>query len=132
MTKDQTRIRDWRSTGRRIARRTLYQAKVPYACVGFTKNKVNYPCGKTVKEPPKDAPKWFDEIWPESGRVLDHQLEADHESKDYSNNNLDHINWRCKSCHRFQDQQTDKGVAQSTTNYWGDSTTADEEPSQYW
>ena len=119
MTKDEDRIKDWRSTGRRKARRELYANYVPYRCVGYLlPGGSRYNCGKTTKEPPKDAPAWFSEIWPDNLRVLDVQLEADHESKDYRNNELDYINWKCKSCHRLDDNQTDKGVAQKTMRYF--------------
>ena len=108
MTKDESKIKDWRSTGRRKARRELYNSYVPYACVE---------CGLTTVEPPKDAPKHFSEIWPEFGRVLKSQLQADHESKDYTNNELDAINWRCVSHHRLADKQTGKGEAQHSLDY---------------
>ena len=57
--RDEDKILDWRSTGRRKARRVLYQAFVEYKCAD---------CGKTTKEPPKDAPSHFNEIWPEEQR----------------------------------------------------------------
>jgi hypothetical protein len=109
LTKDESKILDWRSTGRRKARRTLYAAYVPYACVH---------CGKTSEEPPKDAPAWFDEIWPEENRVLDYPLQADHETKDYQNNEVENINWKCSPCHKKDDGKTAKGEPQTTKNYW--------------
>ena len=109
MTKDESRIKDWRSTGRRKARRALYAGYVPYKCVH---------CGKTSKEPPKDAPHHFEEIWPEENRVLDYQLQADHESKDYENNELDYINWKCAPCHQKDDRAVPKDQPQRTVNYW--------------
>lgn len=119
MTKDESKIKDWRSTGRRKARRELYNSYTPYACVGYRlPDGSRSHCHKTSKEPPKDAPRWFDEIWPEENRVLDYQLEADHESKDWTNNELDYLNWKCKVCHKKDDSATAKGVAQTTVNYW--------------
>ncbi len=109
MTKDENRIIDWRSTGRRKARRALYKARVPYECVR---------CGVTSMEPPKDAPSWFDEIWPEKNRVLDYQLQADHESKDFENNEVDFLNWKCAPHHKEDDRKTAKGEAQETSHYW--------------
>lgn len=110
MTKDEDRIKDWRSTGRRKARRALYRSRVPFKCCH---------CGKTTTAPPKDAPSWFDEIWPEEDRVLKpHELMADHESKDYQNNELDYINWKCPVCHKRDDRQTGRGVPQKSVNYW--------------
>ena len=109
MTKDESRIKDWRSTGRRKARRELYAAFVEYKCVH---------CGKTTKEPPKDAPRHFEDIWPEENRVLDYQLQADHESKDYTNNELDYINWKCAPCHQKDDRAVKPGEAQKSINYW--------------
>lgn len=118
MTLDESKILDWRSTGRRKARRALYKARVDYSCVGYTDERGRHECGATTLEPPKDAPRWFEDIWPERNRVLDYQLQADHESKDFTNNDLDHINWRCARCHKLQDRQTDKGVAQRKSNMW--------------
>lgn len=100
MTKDESKIKDWRSTGRRKARSTLFKARIDYKCVD---------CGRTSIEPPKDAPSWFAEIWPEEQRVLAYSLQADHETKDYSANDLEQVNWRCQPCHKKHDAQTEKG-----------------------
>lgn len=100
MTKDESKIIDWRSTGRRKARRALFAAYVEYICCD---------CGVTVKEPPKDAPKHFEEIWPEVRRELDYQLQADHETKDYTNNDIEFLKWRCQPCHKAHDNLTGKG-----------------------
>lgn len=100
-------MKDVRSTGRRRARKALFEAYVPFKCVGYK----NHPCGKTVITPPKDAPSWFDEIWPEENRVLTSSLQADHESKDLENNDIQFLNWRCASCHKKQDNSSDKGIA---------------------
>jgi len=132
MTKDETKIKDWRSTGRRKARRALYEAMVPYRCAGFDKGAEHFSCGKTTIKPPEDAPKWFDEIWPEDNRTLESQLQADHKSKDLTNNNIDHLDWRCPSCHRYQDQQTEKGQAQSTVDFWGTGPTPTINDGHYW
>jgi hypothetical protein len=96
-------IIDWRSTGRRKARRALFNARVDFCCVD---------CGRTTKVPPKDAPVFFDEIWPYESRVLNGQsLQADHESKDVTDNDVSDLNWRCASCHKKRDIQTGKGVS---------------------
>lgn len=100
MTKDESKILDWRSTGRRKARRELYNSRNPFKCVD---------CGVTTKEPPKDAPSFFEEIWPEERRELDYSLQADHETKDYQVNDLEHLNWRCQPCHKLHDSQTSVG-----------------------
>lgn len=117
MTKNEDNILDWRSTGRRKARRALFAAYVPYKCAGYIMEAVGeeivIPCGKTSKEPPKDAPTWFEEIWPKEKRVLT-QLQADHETKDVTQNDIEHLNWRCPTCHKFQDQKTDKGERTTT------------------
>jgi hypothetical protein len=119
MTKDESKIKDWRSTGRRKGRRELYNAFVPYKCVGYRlPDGSRSNCGKTSKEPPKDAPKWFDEIWPKENRVLDYQLQVDHESKEFDNNDLDFINWKCAVCHKKDDRATGKGEAQKGTGLW--------------
>ena len=119
--KDETRIKDWRSTGRRKARKVLFDNYVEFKCVGYTKaNGTVVPCGLTTKEPPKDAPVWFEEIWPISGRVLSPQsLQADHESKDVTVNDISELNWRCASHHKLQDQQTAKGERTTeATSMW--------------
>ena len=105
--KDESKIQDIRSTGRRIARRTLFNSREPYKCAGVPE--LNIVCGKTSMEPPKDAPSFFDEIWPEDNRVLGYPLQADHESKDLWNNDLQHINWRCQPCHKKHDNMSEKG-----------------------
>ena len=112
------KIIDWRSTGRRKARRALFRAGIEFKCVGYTNESgVHMPCGKTTTEPPKDAPRNFDELWPSEKRVLSPQaLQADHETKDLTVNDIEDLNWRCSSCHKLQDQQTEVGVTQSKTD----------------
>lgn len=106
------RVVDWRSTGRRRARRSLFKARVDFKCVE---------CDKTVTGPPKDAPAWFEDIWPDEKRVLKpHELQADHESKDLTNNDEEDLNWRCPSCHKLSDMQTGKGEStKKGPSYWG-------------
>jgi ribosomal protein L37AE/L43A len=94
------KIKDWRSTGRRKARRALYTARELFRCVD---------CHKTSKEPPKDAPNYFDEIWPEENRVLDYSLQADHLTKDLTVNDEGFLVWRCAKCHKESDKSTEKG-----------------------
>lgn len=112
------KIKDWRSTGRRKARRSLFNSGVEFKCVGYTdESGVHYPCGKTTKEPPKDAPRNFDELWPLEKRVLSPQaLQADHETKDLQLNDLEDLNWRCSSCHKKQDMQTSIGESQKKSD----------------
>ena len=106
---------DWRSTGRRKARKALFEAYIPFACTD---------CGVTNMEPPKDAPTWFDEIWPEDNRSLRNDknsaygLQADHISKDYTNNEVENLVWRCPSDHKRADAKTEKGVAQRAIKYF--------------
>ena len=54
--KDESKIIDWRSTGRRKARKALYLSYQEFKCEE---------CGATNVEAPKDAPYLFDEIWPD-------------------------------------------------------------------
>lgn len=115
--KNDDNIKDWRSTGRRKLRRALFNAYIPFECVGYNKGGKTIPCGKTTIEPPKDAPPWFEEIWPEENRVLS-QLQADHESKDLTANDEAYGNWRCPSCHKLQDAQTESGTATVTIDYF--------------
>lgn len=100
-------MKDVRSTGRRRARKSLFESYTEYKC---------FDCGVTSKEPPKDAPSWFDEIWPEENRTLDTPLQADHETKDLTQNDEAFLNWRCPSCHKFQDKKTEKGAATINTS----------------
>jgi hypothetical protein len=105
LTKNEDNIKDWRSTGRRKARRTLYKNYISYECID---------CGVTSRTPPKDAPRNFHDLWPivvklAEGKVIDAQLQADHETKDLTDNDLDFINWRCPVCHKKRDSQTEKG-----------------------
>ena len=118
MTNKRRSMVDVRSTGRRRARKELYEARIPFRCVGYTIDGVLTTCGKTVKVPPKDAPEWFDEIWPEANRVLTNSLQADHESKDLEANDIQFLNWRCSSCHKLQDNETEKGVGTIDTDLW--------------
>jgi hypothetical protein len=105
MTKNEDLIKDWRSTGRRKARRELFNNYVEFKCVG---------CGRTSKEPPKDAPKHFDEIWPEANRTLDYSLQANHKTKNYRDNDVSLLEWLCQPCHKERDSSTGKG--ESTVN----------------
>jgi len=117
--KDESKILDWRSTGRRKGRRTLYNARTSYHCVGYRlEDGTRIKCRKTSKEPPKDAPHFFEDIWPAENRVLDSQLQADHQDKNYRNNDLENLEWKCVSCHRIDDSKTEKGVAQVSISYW--------------
>ena len=109
MTKNEELVVDWRSTGRRRARKELFRNYIPYKCID---------CGITVTEPPKDAPPWFDEIWPEENRKLESQLQADHESKDVTLNDIEFLNWRCPKHHKLKDLSTEKGVATETTKFF--------------
>lgn len=113
MTKDESRIKDWRSTGRRKARKELFANYVEFKCID---------CGRTSIDPPKDAPLWFDEIWPEENRVLAYSLQADHESKDLTNNDINELAWRCSSCHKTHDSKTEKGVSTvEAVDYFGNN-----------
>lgn len=102
MTKNDDNIKDWRSTGRRRGRRVLYAAYEPYCCAK---------CKATVIEPPKDAPDWFDELWPEKPRILESQLQVQHKTKDLQDNTEEFLEWLCPSCHKLEDLQTDVGVS---------------------
>lgn len=119
MTKDESKIKDWRSTGRRKARKALYTSYVSYECSD---------CSKTSVEPPKDAPTWFEEIWPEHNRVLDYSLQADHETKDVQNNEVENLAWRCAGCHKKRDSQTEKGESTIQTNFWGNTPVEEDSP----
>lgn len=109
-------VKDWRSTGRRRARKALFDANAEFKCVGYTDSNGKYhSCGKTTTRPPKDAPTNFNELWPAENRVLSpFSLQADHESKDLRNNSIEDLAWRCASCHKESDKQTAKGESTKT------------------
>lgn len=105
MTLDESKIKDWRSTGRRKGRRVLYKARVEYCCA--------FPgCGVTTIEPPSDAPVFFDEIWPTHLRVLTYPLQVNHITKDLTQNEESVLEWLCAPHHKLRDSQT--GVGEST------------------
>ena len=116
MTKDDDKILDWRSTGRRKARRELFKSYEEFKCWGIPEMGIE--CGATSIEPPKDAPSWFDDIWPEEMRVLDYSLQADHKDKDWRNNELDNLCWRCAVCHKKADSRSAPGEAQESVEFW--------------
>jgi len=107
---------DWRSTGRKRGRRTLFESRRSFECVGVVELSIS--CGKTTKEPPPDAPPWFEEIWPEEKRDLT-QLQVDHENKDYTDNDPANLEWRCASCHRLHDNLTETGVSTTNEDWYG-------------
>lgn len=110
MTLDESKILDWRSTGRRKARRVLYRSYTVYKC--------NYPgCGLTSTEPPSDAPKHFEEIWPSENRVLDYPLQANHKTKDLTQNDESVLEWLCAPHHKLIDSQSAKGVSTMRRRY---------------
>ena len=108
--KDESKIQDIRSTGRRKARKELFVNYVPYCCSV---------CGVTTKEPPKDAPNWFQDIWPEERRELTYQLQADHHTKDLTVNDVNFLSWKCSKCHKEADSKTGKGESTIEENYFG-------------
>ena len=97
-------IIDWRSTGRRKARRVLFNSDTEFKCID---------CGKTTFEKPKEIPSHFEDLWPDDNRVLTGRaLQADHVDKDVTNNSVENLVWRCASCHKKADMQTDVGIGQ--------------------
>lgn len=110
-------VQDWRSTGRKRGRRILYETRREFKCIGVPELGVE--CGKTVVEPPPDAPSWFEDIWPEEMRVLTSTLQVDHLSKDYTDNDPANLEWACASCHRLSDNLTEPGVSKERTDYSG-------------
>jgi hypothetical protein len=107
--KNEENIKDWRSTGRRKARKELFRSYTVFECDT---------CKQTSNKPPQDAPPWFEEIWGEH-RTLTSQLQAQHQTKDVTNNDLSVLKWLCPSCHKLEDQETEKGVSTIDTSLWG-------------
>lgn len=101
MTKDIERIKDLRSTGRKRARALLIklvqEGEREYKCID---------CGH-VPSTPMD-------VKTRSGDFLD----ADHENKNWADNDPANVNWRCRPCHYKKDRATEKGVS-SIENEFG-------------
>jgi hypothetical protein len=47
--------------------------------------------------------------------VLDYSLQADHETKDVTNNDINELAWRCAGCHKLHDNKTGKGESTKQT-----------------
>ena len=107
--KNEDNIQDWRSTGRRKARKELFNSYISFECAT---------CGVTTINPPKDAPPWFDEIWPEENRVLDYSLQANHKTKDFTINTVEFLEWLCQPCHKLADSVTEKGESTVIEDYF--------------
>lgn len=108
MTKNEEAIKDLRSTGRRRARKTLFVSRREFKCET---------CGRTTAVAPKDAPEWFNEIWPTERREVT-QLQAQHTTKDLLDNDEAHLKWLCPSCHKLEDQQTAVGESTVKKEYF--------------
>lgn len=102
-------VQDERSTGRKRGRKALFESGREFKCVGVPEK--NIVCGKTTAKPPPDAPRNFEDMWPEELRVLS-QLQVDHENKEWMDNDPANLEWRCASCHRIHDNMS--GVGEST------------------
>lgn len=101
--KNEDLIKDWRSTGRRRARRVLFASNREFKCEQ---------CKRTTTEPPKDAPDNFDELWPLELRVLTPQsIQAQHKTKDVRDNDEEFLSWMCSRCHKLEDLSTNIGVS---------------------
>lgn len=92
--RDDEKIKDLRSTGRKRARAILIKAVKEglrdYKCID---------CGHIPSTPMEEKTR--------SGDFLD----ADHENKNWADNDLVNLNWRCRPCHYKKDRATDKGVS---------------------
>lgn len=96
--------KDLRSTGRKRARKVLFETERPYCC---------RICGVTTINPPPDAPANFEEFWPEARRELEstYSLQAQHINKQLMDVDPVNLEWLCASCHKLEDSQTSKGVS---------------------
>lgn len=102
-------IKDPRSTGRKRARRTLFNTKRLYAC---------QICGITSRLRPPEAPNNFEEFWPlESGlseatllkTTTKSALQANHINKNVLDNDPANLEWLCPPCHKKKDLTTSVG-----------------------
>lgn len=104
-----TEITDPKSTFRKKARRTLFRDGRAFWCEE---------CGVAPKELPPDFPVEVDLL--ERIELAPHEkwtasrLEANHISKDISDNSPANLEWLCPSCHNLKDKQT-KGEQEETS-----------------
>lgn len=96
--------KDLRSTGRKRARKVIFETRRPWEC---------RICKKSTINPPPDAPEWFDEMWPEGNRVLEstYSLQVQHINKQLMDVDPVNLEVLCASCHKLEDSQTSKGVS---------------------
>lgn len=94
MTKDDDRIRDKRSTGRKRGRRVLIEL-----CERGERSYTCAECGHVPSKSYKDSSR--------SGDFLD----CNHKNKNWLDNDPDNLEWVCRKCHYAKDRATDKGVA---------------------
>jgi len=108
MTGKRRVIKDWRSTGRKRARKVLFDEERPFMCEI---------CSRTVIEPPPDAPEYFEELWPSAKRLLPYTLQANHKNKDITDCDESNLQWLCSLCHKLLDRLTAKGEIDESE--WG-------------
>ena len=100
VTKDDDKIKDWRSTGRKRARAVLIKLWASgdreYACES---------CGHVPTQ-----------HWTESNRSGDF-LDSNHKNKDWKDNDPDNIEGLCRKCHYAKDRATEAGVSSVEDEY---------------
>lgn len=94
MTKDDERIKDWRSTGRKRARRILLAL--------VEAGEREYVCEECRHVP--SIP------YTETSRSGDF-LDANHKNKDWKDNDPANLEFLCRDCHYKKDRSTAKGVS---------------------
>lgn len=97
---------DARSTGRKRARKVLFESGRPFICAGCD---------------------WVPEGVSPKGEILDpvkltrsNNLDANHINKNILDNDPANLEWLCRTCHREKDRATDKGVPPVEDDLYGE------------
>lgn len=93
--------KDLRSTGRRRARKALFDSGITFECAH---------CGAVPQVMPKDFPRKNPPPLGRSSKTCT-RLEAQHKNKDMSDNDVGNLEFLCPSCHKNADKVTAKGVS---------------------
>lgn len=100
-------VKDPRSTGRKRARKVLFETGRPFLCehCGYIPDGVN-----------------------EQGEIVDPQaltrsnnLDANHKNKNILDNDPSNLEWVCRDCHYKLDRATEKGVSGVEDDQYGDA-----------
>lgn len=110
--KSNARVKDARSTGRKRGRAVLEKEvregirKYACECVGECGNEHKIPCGYIPPPPPEGLSVAEAGNWKRK-----HCLDVQHQNKNILDNDPANLSWKCRTCHKGEDSQTEKGVS---------------------